>query len=216
MDAERIRLVIASPHNLLREGLREILLKEKKVEILAETIDSPKTLEAVRELKPSILLLDISIIGVNGLRAISLMRSECPATKALMLSGSLDEESVFSALKAGIKGYVCSEANSEELIKAIKAVHRGELWVQRKVISKFLDGEYSMESREKEKMRSYLTEREREILVCLTAGSSNKEIAEKLFISEKTVKTHLNSIFRKLRVTKRLQAILYALDRNMH
>jgi len=216
MDAERIRLVIASPHNLLREGLREILLKEKSIEIIAETIDGPQTLEVIRELKPSILLLDISIIGVNGLRTISLMKSECPATRALMLSGGLDEESVFSALKAGIKGYVCSEANSKELIKAIQAVHRGELWVQRKVISKFLDGEYSMDSREKESRRSYLTEREREVLGCLTAGSSNKEIAEKLFISEKTVKTHLNSIFRKLRVTKRLQAILYALDRNMH
>ena len=219
MDEVPIRLVIASPHSLLREGLQAILRKEKDIEIVAEATDGHQTLEAIMECKPSVLLLDIFIIGVNGFQALYTIKSHCPATRLLLLSGDLEEETIFDTLKAGIKGYICSKANSEELIKAIKAVHRGELWVQRKLISKFFDGEaeaYSKAQDEDKNMHTFLTVREREILSCLTTGVSNKEIAEKLFISEKTVKTHLNSIFRKLRVTKRLQAILYALDRNVH
>ena len=211
--------MISSPHSLFREGLEAILGKEKGIEIVAEATDGHQTLEAIMEVKPSVLLLDISIIEGNRFHAISKIKNHCPTTRALLLSGDLEEETVFETLKAGIKGYVCGKANSEELIKAIKAVHRGELWVQRRLISKFFDGEaeaYSKAQDEDENTRTCLTVREREILGCLTTGVSNKEIAEKLFISEKTVKTHLNSIFRKLRVTKRLQAILYALDRNVH
>lgn len=217
MDENPIKLVIASPHRLLREGLRQILQKDATIEVIGETVDGAKTLETVKEMQPSVLLIDISITGTDGFRLISLIRTQCSLTKPLILSGSMDDETVFGALKAGVKGYVSSEANSDQLIKAIQAVHHGELWVQRRMIAKFFDEEaiaFASEH-EEEGLQSDLTPREREVLSCLTAGYTNKEIAEKLFISEKTVKTHLNSIFRKLRVTKRLQAILYALDRGI-
>ena len=135
-----------------------------------------------------------------------------------MLNADLDEEMIFKGLRAGAKGYISKSASVSNLIKAIKAVHQGELWVERKLIARFFEGEadasYKADKR-KEPMEEQLTTREEEVLRCLTMGWTNKEIAEALFISEKTVKCHLNSIFRKLNVSRRLQAILYALKKGL-
>jgi two-component system response regulator DegU len=219
MDGIPIKVVIASPHRLLREGLRAILHHDDSIDIVGEAVDGPQALTVSKQLSPSVLLMDISILEMNGTGTISAMRGQALETKVLVLSSSMEHEMIFKSLKVGIKGYVSKDANSEHLLKAIQAVHRGELWVQRKMIARFFDeeaGAYLTSFDESNSGQTDLTSREREVLSCLTSGCTNKEIAEKLFISEKTVKTHLNSIFRKLHVTKRLQAILYALERGMN
>ena len=129
-----------------------------------------------------------------------------------------DEATILKALKAGAKGYLSKDANVSGLIKAIQAVHHGELWIERKLMARFFDEEAIPDSREEDRhlrAKEGLTPREEEILRFLTTGSTNREIAEALFISEKTVKSHLNSIFRKLNVTRRLQAILYVIKRGL-
>jgi two-component system NarL family response regulator len=135
-----------------------------------------------------------------------------------MLTVAADEPTIFKALKAGAKGYLSKDVSISDLIKAIQAVYKGEFWVERKLIARFFEGEAIARSREEgrpERPKEVLTPKEKQVLCILTKGCTNKEIGRTLFISEKTVKSHLNSIFRKLNVTRRLQAILYAINRGM-
>ncbi|NOR54234.1 MAG: response regulator, partial [Candidatus Aminicenantes bacterium] len=146
------------------------------------------------------------------------VREKSSNTKALMLSAAMDEAVIFKALKAGAKGYLSKDISSSDLIKAIQTVHQGELWIERKLMARFFEGETTADSGEEARagtLKEVLTLREKEILSILTKGHTNKEIAQTLFISEKTVKSHLNNIFRKLNVTRRLQAILYTINRGM-
>jgi len=130
----------------------------------------------------------------------------------------MDEAMIFKALKAGAKGYLSKDACISDLIRAIHAVHQGELWVERKLTARFLDEEAVADSKAEDprgRTKVGLSPREEEVLRLLTTGSTNKEIGEALFISEKMVKSHLNSVFKKLDVTRRLQAILYAISRGL-
>jgi len=135
-----------------------------------------------------------------------------------MLTVANDEAMILKALKAGAKGYLSKDVGISDLIKAIQAVHQGELWVERKLMARFFEGEAIADPKGEDrsgKTKEGLTPREQEVLRFLTKGTTNKEIAKALFISEKTVKSHLNSIFRKLKVSRRLQAILYAIRRGL-
>jgi DNA-binding NarL/FixJ family response regulator len=146
------------------------------------------------------------------------IREKTQKTKALMLTANKDEATIFKALKGGAKGYLSKDVSISNLIKAIQAVQKGELWIERKLMARFLEVEAVVDSsREGQagKLKNIMTPREKEVLRFLTTGRTNKEIAKALFISEKTVKSHLNSIFRKLNVTRRLQAILYAIKRGL-
>jgi two-component system NarL family response regulator len=213
-----IRIVIADDHRLFREGLRLILHQEKGIKIVGEAVNGPQAISVVHDLKPDVVLLDISMPEMNGIEVLPVIKKESPKTKPLMLTASVDEAKIFKALKAGAKGYMSKDASVPDLIKAIQAVQRGELWVQRRLLSRFFDEEAEADprgNRQHETTEEDLSPREQEVLRCLVSGCTNKEIAEQLFISEKTVKTHLNNIFRKLRVTRRLHAILYAINRGL-
>jgi DNA-binding NarL/FixJ family response regulator len=136
-----------------------------------------------------------------------------------MLTVALDEAMIFKSLKAGAKGYLSKDSSVSDLTKAIKAVHQGELWIERKLMSTFFNHEAIADSKGGNphgRTKEGLTPREQEVLHVLATGCTNKEIAQDLFISEKTVKTHLSSIFRKLKVTRRLQAILCAIREGLN
>ena len=216
-----IRIVIADDHRLFRTGLRLILSEEEIIEIVGEAANGVQAIDIITDLKPDVVLLDLAISEMDGIQILTAIRQTSPETKALMFNAAVavDEELIFSSLKMGAKGYLSKNLGSCDLIKAIKAVQRGEMWVEHKLMSKFFEEEHgkvtSMEDRG-EKTKSGLTKREQEVLSVLTKGLTNKEIADSLCISEKTVKTHLNNIFRKLNVTRRLQAILYAISRGIH
>lgn len=214
----QIRVVIADDHRLFREGIRQILCNEKAFEIVGEAFNGLQTINVVNDLKPDIVLLAINMPEMDGIQVISPIRQKSPNTKALMLTACTDEAKIFKSLKAGAKGYLSKDASVFDLTKAIKAVHRGELWIERKLMSRFFDQEAIADSKGSNphgRTKEGLTPREQEVLRHLTTGSTNKEIAKDLFISEKTVKSHLNSIFRKLKVTRRLQAILYAISKGL-
>ena len=216
--SDPIRLVIADDHMLFREMLRRTLQKEDNIRIVGEASNGLQTIDVISELKPDVVLLDIIMPEVDGINVLPAIKEKSPKTKALMLTAAKDEAMIFKALKAGAKGYLLKDMSISDLIKAIQTVHRGELWVERKLMARFIEGEVTAESGREdrvEKSKEVLTPREKEVLSILLTGSTNKEIAQILFISEKTVKSHLNSIFRKLNVTRRLQAILYAINRGM-
>ena len=215
---DQIRVVIADDHLLLREMLCQILRQEKSIEVVGEAGNGLQTIDVVSDLKPDIVLLDIIMPEMDGLKVLPAIREKSPKTKALMLTVAKDEAMILKALKAGAKGYLSKDVGISDLIKAIQAVHQGELWVERKLMARFFEGEAIAGPKGEDqsgKTKDGLTPREQEVLRLLTKGSTNKELAKALFISEKTVKSHLNSIFRKLKVSRRLQAILYAIRQGL-
>jgi DNA-binding NarL/FixJ family response regulator len=217
MEVE-IRIVIADDQRLFREGIRLILHQENGIQIVGEAVNGLQTIEVVNDLKPDVVLLDILIPKMDGAQVILPIRQKSPETKALMLAAAMDEAMIFKSLKAGAKGYLAKDSSVSDLTKAIKAVHRGELWIDRKVMSRFFDQEAIADSKGGNphgRTEEGLTPRELEVLSLLTKGCTNKEIAQDLFISEKTVKTHLSNIFRKLKVTRRLEAVLYAISKGL-
>ena len=212
----KITVVIADNRRLIRDSLRQILSIEQNMQIVGEATSGTETLDVIGKLEPDVVLLDYFILGVDGAKDIPLLIEKSPQTKVLLLTFSMDETVVFDALKAGAKGYISKDASISDLIKAIQAVHEGELWIERKMVSTFFDQAKTTEAESQDgESEEALTEREQEVLQCLSTGSSNKEIADALCISEKTVKSHLNSIFRKLHVSRRLEAILYAINKGL-
>lgn len=214
----QIRIVIADGHRLFRELLRVTLRREESIKIVGEAVNGPQTIDIIDRLKPDVVLLDITIPEMDGIEVIAPIIKKSPKTKALMLTASMDEASVFKTLKAGAKGYISKDTGISDLIKAIHAVHQGEIWIKRKLIAKFFDENNIVDSKKKDQLGRInpgLTRREHEVLGLLATGCTNKDIAQALFISEKTVKSHLHNIFRKLKVTRRLQAILYAINHGL-
>jgi DNA-binding NarL/FixJ family response regulator len=207
--------VVADENRLFREGLRQVLAGEKEIKIVGEAVNRQQAVRIVSELKPDVMLIDMTFSETESMEIIPSINEKSPTTKPLILSTSSDEEKIFKALKAGARGYLSKDTGVTDLVKAIQSVHRGELWLERQLMAKFIDGTIRADSggedREVSTIES-LTQREEEVLGRLTKGCSNKEIAETLFISERTVKSHLNNIYRKIHVTRRHQAILYAID----
>jgi len=214
----QIRVLVANDHALFRELLCLILSREGSIKIVGETVNGLQTIDVISNLKPDVVLLDTSMPKMDGIKVLTQIREKSPKTKVLVFSEAPEEAIIFKALKAGAKGYLSKDVSIHDLIKAIQAVHKGELWIERKMMARFFEREAIPDSRGEEtpaKPDEVLTPREKEVLSILAKGFSNKEIANALFISEKTVKSHLNNIFRKLKVSRRIKAILYAINREM-
>jgi two-component system, NarL family, response regulator DegU len=216
LDESKIRILIADSQNLFREGLRQILSQEKHMQILAESESGQQLLTQMAELKPDVVLLDFNMPDMDKLELIAAVRDN--GAKPLALTAEADEDKIVESLKAGAWGHLSKNTTRQVLIKAIEAVHRGELWVERKMICRVFEREFVPDSGDKvdEDQPRELSAREGEVLSLLVKGFTNKEIGEELFVSEKTVKNHLNSIFRKIGVSGRLKAILYALKRGLY
>jgi DNA-binding NarL/FixJ family response regulator len=212
-----IRVLIADGHRLRREGLGLMLGGENGIKVVGEAVNGVQAINLVDDLKPDVVLLDISLPDIDGIGAVLPIRQKSPHTKALMFAPNADETTIFTFLKAGAKGYISDNSAASDIPKAIRAVHRGELWVERKLMSRYFDHESLADSNRgnPRNTQETLTPREQEILKLLAKGSTNKEIAKELFISEKTVKCHVNNIFKKLNVTRRLQAVLYAIGKGL-
>lgn len=216
---DQIKIVIVENQRLFREMMSLALRQEKNIEIVAEAANESELIDVISDIKPDIILLDNVMLQMNGNNLLPKIREKSPETKALICTDEKDEYTLIKTLKAGAKGYISKrDISISNLIKAIQAVHRGELWVERELIARFFEREADASSRNEVRIKEpkeVLTPREKEVLNILTTGCTNKEIAKTLFISEKTVKTHLNSIFRKINVTRRLKAILYAINKGL-
>ncbi|MHB8074807.1 response regulator [Desulfosporosinus fructosivorans] len=202
-----IRIVIADDHPLLREGLRRILEFEEGFDVVAEVGDGQGAINAARNMAVDILLMDLNMPGVNGLEAGRVIRREFPEIGILVLTVDDSDEKVFQVLQIGVAGYLLKDVDSKTLIHSIRKVYAGEPILSPSVTGKLLN---QLTHPIPVKNTCGLSEREMEILNYVVRGASNREIGVSLFISEKTVKNHLSSTYRKLAVEDRTQAALKA------
>ena len=218
---ELIRILIADDHPIFRDGLRKLLTLEEDFRVVGEARDGKECLEMLEELQPDILLLDLKMPGLDGLTALQKLQNSRTKTKVIVLTASEDKNQFVQAMKFGTCGIVLKQTATDLLIKSIRKVNAGEIWLDShttaavmRQFSSPLDGAPVGGGRDRD--RSPLSQREREIVVLVAQGFKNKEMAEKMFISEQTVKNHLHNIFDKLGVSDRLELALYAIHKNIH
>ncbi len=213
-----IRIVIATDRQVVREVLAQILDREESTALIGVASHALQAIDMARRLQPDVVLLDMAIPGMDPIDVLLSIKQLSPTTKPFVLPWRTDNNLTWKALEAGARGYLLGEASVPDLIKAIEAVHQGELWVGRSLILEELAERGALADvtgPDQHGAGPALTKRETDILRSLSSGGTNKDIAKALCISEKTVKCHLNSVFRKLQVTRRVQAILYAADRGL-
>ncbi len=211
---EPIKVVIADDHTLFREGLRRILSLEKDVLVVGETSRGDEVIKVVERTKPDILLLDLKMPKGDLVQNLLEVKEKNPATRVLILTAYSEDENVLNAAKGGARGYVLKGIDFPTLLQAIKTLHKGGIWIDRELPSAEAFEEIAQDQRvhisdvaDSEAIAS-LTKREIEILRLVAEGLTNEEIGKKVFISEKTVKTHLTNIFDKLKVNNRFKAAL--------
>jgi len=214
-----IKVVIADDHALFREGLKRILSLEKDVLVVGEASHGDDVLKVVGDTKPDVLLLDLKMPKGDVVRTLLEVGERNPASKVLILTAFAEEESVLNTAKAGAKGYVLKGVPSSTLLKAIKTIHRGRLWIDKEMPWAAAFEEIAQSQSpvsadvQADKAIEGLTKRELEILRLVAEGLTNEEIGKRIFITEKTVKTHLTNIFDKLNVNNRFKAALHVLNR---
>jgi len=198
-------------NRLVRQGMSQILNAEADITVVGEAADGEEACTKVRLLGPDVVLMDVSMPGMNGVEATRIIRRRFSDTNILLLTMHRREDLVMQALKLGAKGYFLKETDSQELIDAIRAVHAGGVMLDAEVAQELIKEFRSVKASETDAEIEQLTEREHEILELLAQGANNNEIAKKLGISEKTVRNRLSGIFDKLHVNNRTQAALYAI-----
>jgi two-component system, NarL family, response regulator DegU len=210
-DKKKIRLLIVDDHALIRDGLKTILAFHNDIEVVGEAAEGDEAYRYAMEMSPDIVLMDINMPGVNGIDATKRIKTERPEIGIIALTIHDDEEYVVELVKAGVSSYVLKDIDTNTLVETIRTVAKGETFFHPKIAGKLL-GEFKRLSGSK---RDPLSKREHEVLVMITRGKNNREIGEELFISEKTVKNHLTNIFRKIDVSDRTQAALYAVKNRL-
>ncbi len=197
---------------MTREMLARLLSLEDDIQVVGTAGDGAKALSVVRAQKPDVVLTDIGMPNVNGIQLTETLHRELPEVGVVILTIYNDDERVFSAIKAGAKGYVLKDSPPEETLAAVRAVGRGEALLHPSLVSRVLSefGRLSIQRAADNAVFAELTEREREVLAIIGKGKRNREIADVLFISEKTVKNHISNIFAKLEVNTRAEAALLA------
>ena len=211
---ERIHIVLIDDHAVLRMGLRILIESRPGMEIVGETGDASEALAVVAQAQPDIVLLDVDLGSTSGTDLIPQIRSMAPKTRIIILTGVRDTEVHLRAVRVGARGVVLKEQADQFLISAIEKVHAGEVWLSRAVIGNVFaelldDGGIEEETDPDAERIEMLSPREREVITLLSDGLRNKQIAEKLFISEVTVRHHLSSVFGKLGVSSRFELIMY-------
>src|SRR6266404_2948181 len=216
-----IRVLIADDHPIVRDGLAKLLSLEEDVVVVGEASDGCEVLDKVQELDPDVLLLDLRMPNLDGLSALQALQQTNKRTRVIVLTASEDKNEFVQAMKLGCSGIVLKQTAPDLIVKSIRKVHSGEIWLDSlttaAVMRQFSTGqEGSGSPGSKGRERSPLSAREREIVALVAQGYKNKEMAEKMFISEQTVKNHLHNIFDKLGVSDRLELALYAIHKGLH
>ncbi|HEY9571349.1 MAG TPA: response regulator transcription factor [Metalysinibacillus sp.] len=208
-----IRVLIADDHHVVRRGLLFFLKTQKDIEVVGEASNGEEAVELATALEPDIILMDLVMPKLNGIEATAKVKELLPKTEVLMLTSFSDRDHVIPALEAGAAGYQLKDIEPDELVKSIRQIMGGEHILHP-------DATITLEAQQQELANAPhtanpLTPRERDVLAELTKGKSNKEIASSLFVTEKTIKTHISNIFSKLEVQDRTQAALYAVKHGL-
>ena len=209
-----ITVLVVDDKELFREGLVSLLARRPEIKVVGQAEDGFEALELARTLSPEIILMDVDMPGCDGVRATQLIKQELPQINIIMLTVSEEDKDLFTAIKAGAKGYLIKDVKIDELLKAIVVVSKGEAVVSPSMAVKLLT-EFSNQPAPKtvstKPDKTALSEREREVLRLVAVGSTNRDIAAKLVISENTVKVHLHNILDKLHLRNRQHAAAYAI-----
>ena len=216
-----VRVLLADDHPIVRDGLKKLLQLEEDFEVVGEAGDGREVLEKCHELDPDVLLLDLRMPNLDGLSALQALQQTNKRTRVIILTASEDKNEFVQAMKLGCSGIVLKQTAPDLIVKSIRKVNSGEIWLDSlttaAVMRQFSTGlETSGGGSGKGRERSPLSAREREIVALVAQGYKNKEMAEKMFISEQTVKNHLHNIFDKLGVSDRLELALYAIHKGLH
>lgn len=210
--AKKLTVVIADDQTLFREGIKDLLENEKGIEVVGEAADGEEAVRLVKKLKPNVVLMDIKLPKLDGISATRQVRLECPDTNVLVLSSYEDEAHVMESVQAGANGYLSKMLPSAELVNALKTFANEGIMIPQGVMGKLLDGLRQMSSSTAEATLVALTKTEIRVLSHLGKGQANKEIATNMGCSVKTIKNHLNSVFQKLAVSNRTEAVVKGIE----
>lgn len=208
-----IKVMLADDHVLMREGIRQLLEFDGSIEVIAEANDGEECIEMLKTVHPQILLLDINMPKKNGIEVLQEIKNRNINVKVLILTVHGEIEYLLKAVDIGVDGYILKDSESSELKKAINAVISGESYIQPKLIPA-LNNRLVARDIDKDKI-DLLTDRELEVLIQVASGKFNKEIATSLNISERTVKNHISNIFKKIEVSDRTQAAVFAIKNDI-
>lgn len=208
-----IKVMLADDHVLIREGIRQLLEFDGTIEVIDEANDGRECLDKLVKSKPDVLLLDINMPKKNGIEVLEEIKKKNIQTKVLILTVHNEVEYLLKAVDIGVDGYILKDSESVELKKAINTVMSGESYIQPNLIPA-LNNKLVSRDNDKDKIDS-LTKRELEVLICVANGMFNRDIADKLKISERTVKNHITSIFKKISVVDRTQAAVFAIKNDI-
>ncbi|WP_321474526.1 response regulator transcription factor [uncultured Paludibaculum sp.] len=221
-EARKIRVMIADDHPIVREGLRKLLNLEDDIDVVGAVADGRELIERVEELVPDVILLDLRMPNLDGLGALQTLQHTSSKARVIILTASEDKNEFVQAMKLGCSGIVLKQTSADLIVKSIRKVYAGEIWLDSHTTAAVMrqfaaPGETPLGGApSKARERSPLSTREREIVALVAQGYKNKEMAEKMFISEQTVKNHLHNIFDKLGVSDRLELALYAIHKGLH
>lgn len=209
-----IRILIADDHHVVRRGLAFFLRTQNDLDVIGEAANGKEAVELAKSLKPDLILMDLVMPEMDGIQATSIIKKEQPEIKVMMLTSFSDQDHVIPALEAGASGFQLKDIQPDELVTSIKRIMSGENQLHPKATSHLLANLSSKHKPERDLIEE-LTKRELDVLKEIAKGKSNKEIAAALFITEKTVKTHVSNLLAKLELADRTQAALYAVRNHL-
>ena len=209
------RIVLVDDHEVVRLGLKSLLDRHPQFDVVGEAASAREAVEKVGALKPEVVLMDIRLPGTSGIEACEEIVSKFPGTKVIMLTSYAEDEMLFSAIRAGASGYILKQIGSDDLIKALEAVSRGEALLDPAVTQRVFQEVRRAGKEEEASAFAHLSQQEKHVLLLVSEGKTNREIAKSLFLGEGTVRNYVSSILAKLNVNNRAEAAAYAVEHNL-
>ncbi len=216
IEAQPIRVLLVDDHSLFRSGIRSLLQRYPEFAVVGEAPDGIEGIKRAKQLKPDVVLLDLHMPGMSGVETLQLMRQDCPDTAIIMLTVSEESEDLAQAMRAGARGYLIKNIETDYLLRAIRRAAAGETVVAEALTGKLVAQLHAPGPAERPLSDlDKLTPREKDILACLALGESNKFIARKLDLAESTVKIHVQNVLKKLKLSSRVQAAVFAVEHRL-
>lgn len=214
-ETRKIKVLIADDHQVVRQGLRTFLELQNDINVIGEACDGEEAVQMVRQLAPDVVLMDLVMPRVDGIAATRQVKALGTGVKVIALTSFTEDDKVFPAIQAGASSYLLKDVSPLELVDAIRAAYRGESRLHPRIAQKLMEQVAQQTNPRRESMVDDLTGRELEVIRAVTQGRSNHEISQELFISEKTVKTHISNILSKLNLEDRTQLAVYAIKKGL-
>ena len=209
------RIVLVDDHEVVRLGLKSLLERHPQFDVVGEAGSAREAIEQVATLKPEVVLMDIRLPGTSGIEACEEIVNKFPGTRVIMLTSYADDEMLFSAIRAGASGYLLKQIGSDDLVKALEAVSRGEALLDPAVTQRVFQEVRRAVKEEEASAFAHLSQQEKHVLLLVSEGKTNREIAKSLFLGEGTVRNYVSSILSKLGVNNRAEAAAYAVQHNL-